>query len=281
MTKEALVAKTTTRPIGKAGVQHVPGLERTMLVLRALSAAPEAGMRLSDVARATAFGKSTTHRLLSRLTAVGLVEQDLDSRRYHLGFELYVLGQAAAGRFGIVAIAKASLQRLAERTEDTVYMSVLAGMDAVCLARVEGSFPIKTLTMNVGERRPLPVGSGAISMIAHYSDDEIDRILETNARRYREYAFFDVASVHAMIDQTRRDGFTFSDNLIDGMRAIAVPILDPQGRTVAAITVSAISDRMKPERRTNIVTIMRREVQRISQRVWPESAGRAASGASP
>lgn len=252
-----------------------------MLVLRALSAAPEAGLRLSDVAVATEFGKSTTHRLLSRLTAVGLVEQDLDGRRYHMGFELYVLGQAAARRFGILAIAKASLQRLVERTEDTVYMSVLAGMDAVCLARVEGSFPIKTLTMNVGDRRPLPVGSGALSMLAHYSDDEIDRILEANTQRYREYTFFDMAFVHAMIDQTRRDGFTFSDNLIDGMRALAVPILDPQGRPVAAITVSAISDRMKPERRTNIIAVMRREVQRITQRVWPESAGHAASRASP
>ena len=276
------MAKTVTRPTRKAGVQNVPGLERTMLVLRALSAAPEAGLRQSDVAVATEFGKSTTHRLLSRLTAVGLVEQDPDSRRYHLGFELYVLGQAAAKRFGIIAIAKASLQRLVERTEDTVYMSVLAGMDAVCLARVEGSFPIKTLTMNVGDRRPLPVGSGALSMLAHYSDDEIDRILEANTQRYREYTFFDMAFVHAMIDQTRRDGFTFSDNLIDGMRALAVPILDPQGRPMAAITVSAISDRMKPQRRNNIIAVMRREVQRITQRVWPEeSAGHAASRASP
>lgn len=281
MTEEVLVAKTPPRPTRKAGVQNVPGLERAMLVLRALSAAPEAGLRLSDVAVATEIGKSTTHRLLSRLTAVGLVEQDLDSRRYHLGFELYVLGQAAAGRFGILAIAKASLQRLADRTEDTVYMSLLAGMDAVCLARVEGSFPIRTLTMNVGDRRPLPVGSGALSLLAYHSDDEIDRILESNTQRYREYSFFDMASVHAMIDQTRRDGFTFSDNLIDGMRAVAMAILDPRGRPVAAITASAISDRMKSERRTNIVAAMRREVQRITQQVWPDAAGHAVNRASP
>ena len=262
-------------------VQRGPGLKRAMRVLRALAAAPESGLRLSDVAAATDFGKSTTHRLLSGLTEVGLVEQDMDNRRYHLGFELYVLGQAAAGRFGILAIAKDSLQRLAERTEDTVYLSVLAGMDAVCLARVEGAIPIKTLTMNVGDRRPLPVGSGALSMLAIHADDEIESILEANTGRCRAYYFFDMAAVHAMIEQTRRDGYCFSDNVIDGMRAIAVPILDPDRWPVAAITVSAISDRMKAERRTNIVANTRREVQRITERVWPQTDNRRASRAHP
>ena len=126
-------------------------------------------------------------------------------------------------------------------------------MDSVCLARVEGAFPIKTLTMNVGDRRPLPVGSGALSMLAFHADDEIEPVLEANTGRCREYYFFDMAAVHAMIEQTRRDGYCFSGNMIDGMRAIAVPILDPDGRPVAAITVSAISDRMKAERRNNIV----------------------------
>ena len=263
-------------------VQRGPGLKRAMRVLRALAAAPESGLRLSDVAAATDFGKSTTHRLLSGLTEVGLVEQDMDNRRYHLGFELYVLGQAAAGRFGILAIAKDSLQRLAERTEDTVYLSVLAGMDAVCLARVEGAFPIKTLTMNVGDRRPLPVGSGALSMLAIHADDEIESILEANTGRCRAYYFFDMAAVHAMIEQTRRDGYCFSDKR--DRRHAGHCRADPRSRSLAGCRHHGERHQRPHEGRTthqHRPPNTRREVQRITERVWPQTDNRRASRAHP
>ena len=254
------------------GRRGAPGLTRAMGLIDALAQRPEAGARLSDLARQTGLGKSTVHCLLAALQEAGLVERDSSQPLYYLGFRLYALGQAAAARFGILGIAGPSLSRLAEQSEDTVYLAAPVGTESVCLARVEGAFPIKTLTLNPGDRRPLGVGSGAMALLAFHDDDEIRRIVAANDARYRDYPFFDAHAVDRIVEQTRNQGHAFTEDIIVvGMRAVAVPILDPDGRPVAAITVGTISGRMTAERRTNVVRAIHREADRIAQRMWPAS----------
>lgn len=244
------------------------GFSREGRILRLLARDPALGMRLSDLAQGTGLGKSTVHRLLSGLKAAGLVDQDAETRRYHLGFELYLLGQAAAARFGLLELAKPSLQRLVDQTEDTVYLVAHDGSDAICLARLEGAFPIKTLTMNVGDRRPLGIGSSAMALLSFLPDDEIERIVEANMQRYKQFPFFDLAGVFAAVEATRRQGYALTDGIIiAGLQAVGVPIMDARGRPVAAITVGAIAERMRPERRANIVAAIQREVRRIETRL--------------
>ena len=67
---------------------------------------------------------------------------------------------AAKHRFSFVRLAEPALERLAHRTQDTVYLVARVGDEIVCLDAREGSFPIKALTLNVGDRRPLGIGAG-------------------------------------------------------------------------------------------------------------------------
>src|SRR5690606_39494348 len=60
-------------------------------------------------------------------------------------------------------------------------------LDAVCIDRAEGSFPIRVLTQNVGTRRPLGIGSGSLALLAAAPDDEVDNILRRNASRLKDY----------------------------------------------------------------------------------------------
>jgi hypothetical protein len=43
---------------------------------------------------------------------------------------------------------------LAKETEDTIYVHVQEGLRSVCVGREQGSFPIKTLALDVGQTRP-------------------------------------------------------------------------------------------------------------------------------
>ncbi len=47
----------------------------------------------------------------------------------------------------------------AAATGVTVFASVRDAMAAICIGRAIGRFPIRTLTLGVGDRRPLGVGS--------------------------------------------------------------------------------------------------------------------------
>jgi DNA-binding IclR family transcriptional regulator len=264
-------------------------MERPMQILLALAEQADEGMRLTDLSVKTGLGKSTVFRVLSKLQAVRLVERDRNTRRFFLGMAVFILGQAAAGRFGIVELARPTVLRLSESTADTVYLTILDGLEAVCLIRQEGSFPIKVLTMRVGERRPLGVGTGGMAMLSALPHEEARHIVAACTARYGDYPHFDGASIEQQIADTRQNGYSFSDDLIvPGMRAIGVAILNPSGRPVAALTVGAITERMQPDRLALLAGDINAEVAVIEKRIselsnipgptdgWRRSAGLSA-----
>ncbi|GAB3904339.1 hypothetical protein GCM10027612_72150 [Microbispora bryophytorum subsp. camponoti] len=111
------------------------------------------GARLMDVVTATGLQKTTVHRILATLTELGWLEQT-EAGSFHLGPKLVGLGTEALNRHGIVDIAGPRLAALARTTHDTVFLSTRSGIESLCVDRVLGSFPIRTLTLQVGDRRP-------------------------------------------------------------------------------------------------------------------------------
>src|SRR5690349_5098215 len=106
------------------------GLDRVVEVLRVLSRVPSGGITAASVASETGLNRSSAYRLLTSLRDCGLVEQDSETKRYWLGFEVFVLGRSAAHHFSIVRLAQPSLVSLAEQTQDTVYMSTPSHLDS-------------------------------------------------------------------------------------------------------------------------------------------------------
>ena len=75
--------------------------------------------------------------------------------------------------------------RIAERTGDTVFLNVRSGPDVLCIDRKEGTFPIKTLIIEVGNRRPLGVGAGGIALLMPLPDEELERVVSANEARLK------------------------------------------------------------------------------------------------
>jgi len=134
---------------------------RAAAILRALAAGSPRGSRLADVVAATRLSRSSAHRLLGAMARAGLVEHDPAAAVFHLGWDLFAFGAKAASRRGLIDLAEGALHRLVDRTGDTVFLSVRSGAESICVDRREGSFPIRTLTLAVGDHRPLGVGAGS------------------------------------------------------------------------------------------------------------------------
>ncbi|HZQ61201.1 MAG TPA: helix-turn-helix domain-containing protein, partial [Casimicrobiaceae bacterium] len=153
---------------GTPATKHRDGtqsIQRAAMLVRVIASRSRTGMRLSEVVQHAHLERSTARRILKCLAAEGLVTQDAASRRYFLGPLVFELGLAAAPRFNLVDTCRPSLQRIAEKTGDTVFLTVRSGYDSVCLDRREGSFPIKALMMEPGTRRPLGAGAGGLALL--------------------------------------------------------------------------------------------------------------------
>lgn len=244
-------------------------IERATLVLSALAEGSSKGLRFAEVTKATELGKATTHRLLAGLVAHGLAEKDEATGRYFLGVKIASWAAAACNRFGIAERTAPALARLCQGTEDTVYLSICIGNEAVCLHRCEGNFPIKTLTLKVGDRRPLGIGAGSMALLAFLPDENIDAIISAQADDRASFGI-DEITLRGMIDTAREFGYALNDEkIIPGMSAVGVPIHGEDGNPVAAISVAAISSRMEQPRRDNIVAMVRQEIRKIEADLRP------------
>ena len=246
-------------------------IARAMGLLRVVAEGPSNGVTLAEAAEAVGLHRATAHRVLAALTRERLVEQDA-AHRYHPGVELWIMGEAAARRFDIRALARPALERTATETEDTVYLSVRSGRQAICIARCEGAFPIRTLTLNVGDRRPLGVGSGSLALLAFLPPAEREDILTSSGPQLARYPKFSPAVLRRLVEQTRARGYSFVDGtIIQGMSAFGVPILDRDGHALAALSVAAIDARMTPSRRAKLVRLVQTHAAALAARL---SSGR-------
>lgn len=241
-------------------------IDRAATVLRVLSDGTSGGLRLSDVAEATGLGKSTVSRLLGALGEVGYVEHDDDAKRYRLGYGLFALGLSAR-RFHVLDQARTVLDRLAKATDDTVFLSVRDSDQALCADRRTGSYPIRSLTLSVGDRRPLGVGAGSLALLAFEPNEEIDRLLAASETERASFGRFDTGSLREMIAATRRDGHSFNDGqIVNAMNAVGVPVLDVSGRVIAALSIAAIRERMDAPRRAELVALLHAEARVLGRR---------------
>jgi DNA-binding IclR family transcriptional regulator len=226
-------------------------LERAAVVLRAVAAAGRRGARLADVSDASGLSRSTAHRFLLALAAAGFLEQGPGDGAFYLGLELCSLGAAAANRYELRDVARPVMRRLAANSGDTVYLSLIKGNDAICAERIEGDYPIKTLTLDVGDRRPLGVGAGSLALLAFQSEEVSAGLIRSGARARRVYPGFDNERLARLAAETRKQGYAFNDQMIvPGMSAIGVPVLGQGGLAVAALSIAAISNRFGKRRRS-------------------------------
>jgi DNA-binding IclR family transcriptional regulator len=266
---------TAADPIKMGHHGDAPGehrnIARVTAIVEALAASSQAGLRLVDIVEQTGLGKTTAHRLLSGLSAAGLVEQDDETARFYVGSRILSWATAARDRFSFARLAEPALERIAQQTQDTIYLVARAGSKIVCLDSREGSFPIKVLTLAVGDRRPLGIGAGSLSILAALADDEIDRLFEVNRAELASYPF-DEVRLRQMIREARRNGYAYNnthvlpglENVTD-MAGIGVPICRRDGTPVAALHLTAITPRLDGARRENVVAGLLKEAGDIEK----------------
>jgi DNA-binding IclR family transcriptional regulator len=240
-------------------------IARATLALDALANAGNDGLRLTDVSRLTGLSKTAAHRCLGGLVTHGLAAYDSESSLFFLGDRILAWVGMAQGRFAIADRVKPFLQDVADRSGDTVYFSVRRGDESICYGRCEGSYPIKTLTLSFGDRRPLGVGSGSLAIMAFLDDAECKRIMKVRADDRRDYPIPDEL-LQKMITRARKDGYALMDEyLIPGMSAVGVPIRDRSGVVKAAVSVAAITSRIAPPRRSELLGYLGSAVTAIEE----------------
>ena len=201
-----------------------------------------AELTLSDVARLTGLTRAAARRFLLTLADLGFVRQD--GKLFRLTPKVLGLGYAFLSSLSLPAVAEPHLEWLAHEVGESSSMSVLDGQDIVYVARVPTS-RIMTVAINVGTRFPAYATSMGRVMLAGMDPDELDGFLaRAELLRLSSRTITSQRKLRAELDRVRRQGWAMVDQeLEEGLRSVAAPIHDRDGRVVAAVNLSAHASR--------------------------------------
>lgn len=236
-------------------------IDRTIGLLKELALHGGRGARVSELASALQLEYPTVHRMVRCLVSHRMVERDESTRCYSLGPLVYELGLSVPAKMNLREICDPVTARIAQNTGDTVFLNVRSGLDVLCIDRKEGTFPIKTLIFEVGNRRPLGVGAGGIALLMPLPDDELEAVVRGNTARLQTYGSLKAKSVTTMVRQARERGYVVTEDIVvRGVSAISLPFGGKHGVPAAAISVACVPSRMPKSRHQEIVALLKGEI---------------------
>lgn len=252
----------------------VNSLRRAAAIVQVIAESGDAGVRLIDITKATGLRRATVHRLCRTLQSLGWVRQPRDRQRYYLGGALPVLTSLLPSRRRLAEAGRGTLNRIAEETEDTAFLFLHDGLDALCIDRREGAYPVKPLLVDVGDRRPLGLGAAGLAILAFLSDEDRPGVVELLFESREECRARGRAIVEADLATARRLGYAdASAGLVSGVAGIGVPIVGPAGMPVGAISVAGVESRWPQRRRHAFADVLHREAYRIAKALFENGAG--------
>jgi IclR family transcriptional regulator, KDG regulon repressor len=239
--------------------QTLGSVNRALDVLEAFT--PEQpSWGLSPLARELDIGKATLHRLLKNLEDRGYVMQDEDTRLYRLGFRPLRIAQAALVNTPS-EVALPHLRRAARTLGEQTTLWVLEGSEAVCVAKVPGTNPLRAHT-NLGAREPARFLASGRCLLAHRDTADQRRIL---GKEYEKLA--------DELSEARQQGYVISNRRWPEVMAVSAPVRDHRGRVIAAMSLSGPAARLHGQELANATETVRSAALETSKALGYELNG--------
>jgi DNA-binding IclR family transcriptional regulator len=213
-------------------------------------------MSLAEFVRRSGYSKSTTYRLLVTLEHAGWLERGPNGT-FRLTIKPFQVGSILVDSLELRQEAGPIMARLAAELDETVYLVVADGPRAVCLERIDSGQGVRVTDLYVGGSQPLHLGAAPRALLAFDEETLLPPLLAEGLSRRTEYSLVDPAALRADLAETRRRGYSISDqDAAHGTGAIGAPILGADGRAVAGLSVGGLRQRVIPPRPPHIAALL-------------------------
>jgi DNA-binding IclR family transcriptional regulator len=225
-------------------------------------------LSLSEIVAAVRLPKTTVFRLLSSLVERDLCEFDPQAGRYSLGFELVRLADIRRRQTNVHDVAIPVMRDIRNEINETVILSVRSGDFRVHIDFVEGLHPMRRMA-DLGVRAPLYAGAASKVLLAGMEDDDIEAYLSrTELTPLQRTTITDKIVLWREIRAIRKRGYAESKGeIFTGGGALAAPLKDFSGKTVAVMDILTPENRYTPQHRERCITLLLQGARRGSERL--------------
>ncbi|MFE4855828.1 IclR family transcriptional regulator C-terminal domain-containing protein [Streptomyces sp. NPDC056670] len=228
-----------------APAEAVGPLMRGVAVLRALSDA-DGRLSLGELVRATGLARSTVDRVAATLARMGYVR--LDAPAVTLAPRLMELANAYLGALRLPALLGPLAVQLAEELDESVSLAVPDG-DGIRFVHQSTRRRAMSLTFRIGDLLPAERTAPGPLFAAHWTPEQWAAWRERRAADPEGLGFPGVPRgrgdrFEERVDRARTASWAVDDQLIEpGLVAVAVPLRDPAGLPLCALSVVSHTSR--------------------------------------
>jgi IclR family transcriptional regulator, pca regulon regulatory protein len=225
--------------------EFVAGLARGLSVIEAFDERhPE--MTLSEVAARTGLTPATARRSLHTLASLGYVRAV--NKRFSLSARILALGSSFLRSAGIEGALMPELHRIVSRCGDTAGVAILTGINILYIAHYSEQRGVRPVAGTGVSYPAYPTSLGRM-LLSSLPKPELDKYFRVaKFDRHTNVTETDPRKLRVLIEKAQRDGYaTIVDQLFYGVTSLAVPIIIPPGRVIAAVNTSGYSGQVTPE----------------------------------
>lgn len=195
----------------------------------------------SQIARKTGMPVTTTHRLVTELVSLGLLEK-LPNAHYRIGLLLWELAVRTPGAVGIRELAHPFLRRALSEIGHHVQLAILQDGEIVSLERMSSPDAVVNITV-VGGRMPYYATSSGLVLAAFASEETQQQLVQQPMQAYKYAPQLSDVQMRERLQSVRTTGFAITPGYIDpAATAIGVPVRGPAGNVIAALTAVVPTD---------------------------------------
>ena len=232
--------------------------------------------RVGKMAAMLGVDKSTVSRLAATLVERGFLERAPGSEAFRLGPELGRLGMLVmASSHNLVELARGPMERLAEKTTETVNLAVLEDHKVINIAQIDGPHLVGVGDWTGWKTEPHTVANGKV-LLAFAEGTFEDLPLEDPLEAFTERTITSLEDLRFELERVRIEGWASTLGIrrsptrskpVEGFNGAAVPVFDASERCLAALSASGPVYRMTPERLPEVAALCKEAAEEIGVRL--------------
>jgi IclR family acetate operon transcriptional repressor len=227
---------------------EMKSVTRSLRILEAV--AQHQPVTVGELTKLFGLPKSTVQRTLVTLDEAGWLRANrTDTTRWEIGSRVLAVRPAALQGSSLYAAAREPMMRLRDALNETIHLTVPDALHCmVVVDRVDCDHAVRTFHA-IGDTSPLHATATGRAVLAHLPKSEVDELTAGTLEGYGEDTITDPVALRAEIRRVRERGYAVNHNqYIQGVCAIAAPVLDGDGVPLAAVGISMPDSRFDPDR---------------------------------